>query len=116
MVEMAMPWRLAIVPDERNDFFPQVGIKDGLHVTAVKRMRAFVIKAEAVDGIDAEEFYLAAFDEIGECADHALAFEFRLVTRAGGKTENRLSPVAVDDDTQVHAEPGRMPAVILRVS
>ena len=56
----ADPWSFAIVEDERHHFFAQVGIEDRLHVAAVKRMRAAIVKAEAVDGIDAEEFHFAA--------------------------------------------------------
>lgn len=103
---------LAIVPDEGNDLFTKVGIEDGLDIAAVERMRAFVVEAEAVDGIDAENFDFAAFDEIGESADHALALKFVFVAGAGGKTENGLSPVAVNDDAQVEPEPGRMPTMI----
>ena len=106
------PRALAIVPDERNNFLSKVGVKDGLHVTAVKRMRAFVVKTEPVDGINAEEFYFPAVDEIGQRTDHALTLEFRLVTRAGRKPKNRLSPMAVDNDAHVEAKPRRMPAVI----
>jgi hypothetical protein len=102
---------LAIVPDEGNDFLAKVGIEDGLHVAAVKGMGAFVIEAEAVDGIDAEEFYFAALDKISEGADHALAFELGFVASAGGKAENGLAPVAVDDHVQIEAEPGRIPAM-----
>ena len=103
---------LAIVPDEGNDLFAKVGIEDGLDIAAVKGMRAFVIEAEAVDGIDAEDFDFAALDKIGESADHALAFEFGFVAGAGGKTENGLSPMAMDDDAKVKPQAGRMPAVV----
>jgi len=106
------PGALAIVPDERNDLFSQVRIEDGLYVTAVKWMRALVIKTKPVDGIDAEDFYLSAVDEIGQSTDHALAFQFRLVARASWKPENWLSPVAMDDDAEVKPQTRRMPAVI----
>jgi hypothetical protein len=106
------PWALAIVPDERHDLFAKVGIENGLYITSMKWMRAFVIKAEAVDGIDAEEFDFAAFDEIGQRADHALTFQFRFVARASRETENRLPPMAVDKHAHVNTEPGRIPAVI----
>lgn len=95
---------LAIVPDEGDDFLAKVGIENGLNVAAMKRMSAFVIEAEAVDGIDTEDFYFAGFDEIGESADHALAFEFVFIAGTGGKTEKRLAPVAVDDDAEVQAQ------------
>src|ERR1700722_566121 len=103
---------LAIVPNERNDFFSKVGVKNGLYVTPVKRMRAFIVKAEPVDGIDAEEFYFAAVDEIRQRADQALAFQLRLIARAGRKPENRLSPVPVDNDAHLETQPGRIPAAI----
>ena len=98
---------MAIVPDEGNDLFAKVGIEDGLDVTAVEWVRAFVVKAEAVDGIDAEDFDFATFDEIGEGADHALAFEFGFVAGAGGKAENGLAPVAVDDHAEVEPQAGK---------
>jgi len=106
------PRALAIVPYKGNDLLSKVRIEDGLYVTAVKRMRALVIKTEPIDGINAEDFYFSAVDEIGQCADHALAFQFRLVARARRKRENRLSPVAVDDDAKVEPQPRRMPAMI----
>src|ERR1700716_1413624 len=37
--------RAAIVPDKRNDFFSQIGVKHGLHVAAMKRMRTLVVKS-----------------------------------------------------------------------
>src|SRR5271166_2354578 len=103
---------LAIVPDEGNDLFSKVGIENGLYITAVQGMRALVVKTEAVNGIDAEDFYLPAFDKIGQRADHALAFELRLVARTGRETENRLPPMAVDNHAHVDAQPRRIPAVI----
>jgi hypothetical protein len=103
---------LAIVPNEWNDLLAKVRIEDGLHVAAVKRMCALAIKAKAVDGIDAEEFYSAAVKEIAERANHALAFELAFVTGTGRKAKDGLSPVAVDDDPHVHAESRRIPAMI----
>src|SRR5215475_389958 len=44
--------RLAIAPNERHDFFAEIRIENGLYVTAMEGMRAFVVKAEPVDGID----------------------------------------------------------------
>src|SRR6267142_822413 len=79
--------RLAVVPDEGNDFFTQVGVKNRLDVTAMKRMRALVVKAESIDGVNGEEFHSSGFNEVRQRADHALAFEFRLVAGAGGKTQ-----------------------------
>src|SRR6266567_1541684 len=104
--------RLAIAPDEGHHLFTQVGIEHRLHVAAMKRVRAFVVKAEPVDGVDAEELDLAAVDEVGKSTDHALSFQFPLVARAGGKAHDRRAPVAVDNDTQFHAQPVRVPAVI----
>src|SRR6516164_4813337 len=104
--------RLAVVPDERNDFLAQVGIENGLHVAAVKRMRCLVVEAEAVDGIDAVEFDTPGVDEIGECAYHALIFQLPFITGTGGKPEKRRTPVAVNNNAQFETETGRMPAVI----
>ena len=39
-------------------------------------------------------------------------FELPLVAGAGGKADQRRSPVAVHDDAHVHAQARRMPAVI----
>src|SRR6266567_1643588 len=104
--------RLTVVPDEGHDLFAQVGIEKRLDVAAMKWVHAFVVKAEPVDGIDAEEFDFSPIDEIRKSTDHALPFEFPLITRAGGKAHDRRAPVAVDNDTQFHAQPVRVPAVI----
>src|SRR5262249_50583789 len=92
-------WGLAIVPDEGNDFFTEVGIENRLHVAAMKRMRTVVVEAEAVDGIDGEEFDFSSINEVSERVHHALAFQLELVTGACRKTEKWRAPVAVDDDT-----------------
>jgi hypothetical protein len=52
----------------------------------MKGMRAFIVKAEAIDGINGEEFHSSSVNEIRQRADHALAFEFHLVARTGGET------------------------------
>src|SRR5258708_34567037 len=78
----------------------------------MKGMRGLVVERKAVDGIDAEEFYFAGVDEIGERADHALVLEFPLIAGGGGEAEQRRSPVAVDDDAQFDAQAWRMPAGI----
>jgi hypothetical protein len=104
--------RLAIVPDERDDFFAEVGIKNGLNVAAMKGMGVLVVKTVAIDGVDGEKFESASVDKVGECANQALAFEFPFVAGAGGKTEQRRTPVAVDDDTHFNAESGGMPTVV----
>jgi len=57
--------RLATAPDEGHDFFAKVGIEDRLDVATMKRVRRLVVEREAVDGVDAEEFYFAGVDEIG---------------------------------------------------
>ena len=103
---------LAVVPDEGDDFFAEVGIEDGLDVAAVEGMRGFVVEAEAVDGVNAEEFDTAGVDEFGEGADHGLVFEFPFVTGAGGKADERLAVVAVDEDAKFEAEAGRMPTMV----
>src|SRR5690242_8918535 len=75
-------------------------------------MCAFIVKAEAVDGINAEKLYLPAIDKIGQRANHALAFQFRFIAGACRKSENRLSPVAVDENSQLKTQPRRMPTMI----
>ena len=95
---------LAVIVDEGDDFLSEVGIEDGLYIAAMKRMRAFVVKAETVDGVDGVELDAASVDEFGKGADHGLAFEFPLVTSAGGKTENGRAPVAVGNDAKIEAE------------
>src|SRR5260370_42653295 len=90
--------RLAVVPDEGDNFLAQVRIEHRLDVAAMKGMRALVVEAEAVDGVDGVKLELAAVDEIGESADHRLAFELPFVAGAGGKADQRRAPVAVNDD------------------
>src|SRR6266446_212935 len=104
--------RLAVVPDEGNDFFAQIGIKNGLDVAAMKRMRAFIVETEPIDGIDGEEFYSSSVDEIRERADHALSFELHLVAGAGGKAQQRRAVMAINDHTELDTEARRVPAVI----
>src|SRR5882672_4928559 len=95
--------RLAVVPDEGNDFFTQIRVKNGLDVAAMKRMRAFIVETEAIDGVDGEEFHSSGVDEIRERADHALPFELHLVAGAGGKTQQRRTVMAIDDHTELDA-------------
>ena len=104
--------RLAVIPDEGNDLFAEVRIENGLDVAAVKRVSAFVIKAEAVDGVEGIKLDAAGVDEIGEGANHALALEFPLVASTCGKTEERGAPMAVGDDAEIQAEPRRVPAMV----
>src|SRR5207249_11246026 len=93
--------RLAIVPDEGHDLFAQIRVEHGLHVAAVERMPAFVVKAEPIDGIHRIEFDYAAVDEVAERAHHALAFEFPFIAGAGRKTKQGRAPVAVDHDAKL---------------
>src|SRR6266481_9593361 len=104
--------RLAVVPDEGNDFFTQTGVENGLDVAAMKRMRTFIVKAEAIDGIDGEQFYSSSVNEIREGPDHTLAFELHLVAGTGGKAQQRRTVMAIDDHTELDAEPRRVPAVV----
>lgn len=104
--------RLTIIPDEGDDFLGEIGIEDGLDVAAMKRVSGFVVEAEAVDGVDGVELDAAGVDEFGESANHALAFEFPLVSRAGGETENGRAVVAVNDDAEIEAEARGVPAMI----
>src|SRR6267378_3707286 len=100
--------RLAIVPDKGNDFFAQIGVKNGLDVAAMKGMRAFIVKAEAINGVNGEEFYSSGVNEIREGPDHALAFELHLVAGAGGKAQQRRAVMAVDNHAELDAEPRRV--------
>src|SRR5258708_31307267 len=102
---------LAIGVDERHDLCGQVGIEHGLDVAAVKWVRGFVVEPVSVDRIDAIELDLAAVDKIGERADHALAFELPFIASAGGKSDERRSPMAKNDYAHLDAGPRRMPAV-----
>jgi hypothetical protein len=96
--------RLAIVKDKRDDFLREISIEDRLNVATVEGMRAFVVEAEAVDGIDCVELDATSVDEFGERADHALSFEFPLVTGAGRKTEDGGAVVPIDDDAEIESE------------
>jgi hypothetical protein len=103
---------LAMIPDERNDFFAQIGIENGLHIAAMERMRCFVVKTEAIDGIDGIKFDAAGVDEFGERADHALAFQFKFVAGAGGKTNDGRAVMAIGNDAEFEAETRRVPTMI----
>src|SRR6267142_6935155 len=105
--------RFAIVPDERNDFFAQIGIKHGLHVAAMKGVRTLVVETAPVDGVDGVKLDAAGVNEIGEGPDHSLSFKFPFVASAGGETKNGRAPVTINDDTKFHAEAMRIPAVII---
>src|SRR5208337_2033911 len=104
--------RSAVIPDEGNDLFAEIGIEDGLDIAAVKRMSVFVVKAKAVDGVDGIKLDAAGIDEISESADHALAFECPFVAGTGGKTEERRTPMAVGGDAEIEAEARREPAMV----
>jgi hypothetical protein len=104
--------RLAMTPDEGNNFFTQVGIENGLYVAAVKRVSALVVEAETVDGIDGIEFDAAGIDKIAKSADHSLALEFEFIASTGGKTEERRAPMSIGNDAKIQAEARRVPAVV----
>ena len=91
--------RLAMIVDERNDFLGEVGIEYGLDVAAMEGMSTFVVEAESVDGIDGVELDAASVDELGESADHGLAFEFPFVASTGGEAEDGRAPMTVSDDS-----------------
>jgi hypothetical protein len=78
----------------------------------MKRMSAFVIKAETVDGIDGIKLDAAGVNEMGERADHALTFELEFVPGAGGKADNGRAVMAVSDDAQFKAETRRVPTMV----
>src|ERR1700751_3235305 len=75
-------------------------------------MRAFVVKAGPIHGVDAEEFHAARVDQRCQSADQSLAFQLPLVARAGGKPEQRWSPVTVDHNSHFETEALRIPAMI----
>src|SRR6201981_2512043 len=77
----------------------------------MKWMSSFIVKAQAVDGIHAVELKLAAIDEIGERADHGLAFQFPFVAGAGGKADQRRAIMAVNDNAEIEAQAMRIPAM-----
>jgi len=101
-----------MIPDKGNDLFAEIGIENGLDIAAMKRASTLVVKAEAIDGVDGIELDAAGIDEIGEGADHALAFEFPFVASTGGKTEERRAPMAVGDDSEIEAEAWRVPTMV----
>src|ERR1700694_1128868 len=78
----------------------------------MKRVRALVVKAVTIDRIHGENFDSSGFDEIRERADHALALELPLIAGAGREAQERRAPMTEDGDTQLHAEPVRVPAMI----
>jgi hypothetical protein len=101
-----------MIPNEGNDLFAEVGIENGLDVAAVKGMSTFVVEAETVDGVDGVKLDAAGVNEIGECADHALALKFEFITRTGGKAEEWGAPMPISNDAKVQAEAGRVPVVV----
>src|SRR5690348_18279000 len=105
--------RLAVAPDERNDFLPKVGIEDGLNVAAMEGMGALVVKAQAIDGIDAIKLDATGVDEVCERANQSLAFEFPFIAGAGRKAKNRRTPMAINDNAEFDAESMRIPAMIV---
>ena len=78
----------------------------------MKGMRAAIVEAESVNGIDAEKFEFAGLDEVGDGVDEALVLELPLVAGAGGEADERRAPVTVDDDAHVQAEARGMPAMV----
>jgi hypothetical protein len=74
-------------------------------------MRSLVVKAQAIDGINGIKFQFATIDEVGEGAKHGLAFQLIFVASAGGKTDQRRTPVAVNHDTEIESQPVRIPTV-----
>src|SRR5258708_25704919 len=102
---------LTIVPNKRDDLFPQVRIKNDLDVAAMKRVRALIVKTLPIDRIHGEKFDSSGFDEIRERADHALALELPLVAGAGREAQERWAPMTEDAGGPPHAEAGRVPSV-----
>jgi hypothetical protein len=79
----------------------------------VEGVRAFVVEAKAVDGVDTEELDFAGVNEIGEGGDHSLPFQLPFVTCAGGKTDDGRTPMAINDDTHFYAKSVRVPAMVV---
>lgn len=103
--------RFAVVPDEGDDLLAKIRIENGLDIAAMERVRALIVEAEAVDGIDGEEFDAAGIDEIAKRTDHALTFELPLIAGAGWKTQEWWTPVAVNGNAEFEAQAMRMPAM-----
>src|SRR5438477_4568773 len=103
---------LGNVEDEGHDLLAEVSIEYGLDVAAMKGMRAAIVEAESVNGIDAEKFEFAGLDEVGDGVDEALVLELPLVAGAGGEADERRAPVTVDDDAHVQAEARGLPAMV----
>jgi len=104
--------RLAIVVDERHHLVTHVSVKLRLHPAAMKRMSTLIVKAREVHGIDAEEFHAPAINQVCEAANQPLVLKLPFVPGAGGKTDERRSPMTVDHDAQLHSKAVRIPAVI----
>src|SRR5579863_2006189 len=103
---------LAIVADKRNHFLSNIRVELRFDVAAMKGVRAFVVKARPVHGVDAEEFHAARINQWRESADQSLPFELPLVARAGRKSKQRWSPVPVNHDSHFETESLRIPPVI----
>src|SRR5271169_3079512 len=75
--------RLATLPNQRHHFFSEIRIENGLDIAAMKWMCAFIVKAQAIDGVYAVDLNAADIDEISERANHSLTFHFPLVASTG---------------------------------
>ena len=102
----------AIIANKRNHFLSNIRVELRFDVAAMKGVRAFVVKAGGIHGIDAEEFHAPRIDQRRESPDQSLPFEFPLVARAGGKPEQRRPPVTVDHYSHFKTEALRIPAMI----
>src|ERR1700722_2465783 len=106
------PWRLTTVPNKRNHLFAYVSIELRLHVAAMKRMCVLVVKPGPVYGVHAEEFHATRVNQRGQRANHSLPIKFPFVAGAGRKSHQRGSPMPIDHNAHVQAEPMRIPTVI----
>src|SRR5262249_52311556 len=100
------PGCLALVVNEGNELFGDIGVVLRLHPTAMEWMRAFIIKGIALHAVDAEDADTSLLDVRAEGADHGLPFLLELVAHAGGKGEDGPAVIAVDGDAHVAAESG----------
>jgi len=78
----------------------------------MERVRALVIKTGGIHGIDAEKLHAASVDQGRQTSDEALALKLPLIAGAGGESQERRPPVAVNNDSHIEAEAMRIPPMI----
>jgi hypothetical protein len=104
--------RLAVVANKGNYFVTDIGVELRLNPTAMKRVRALVIKTGGIYGIDAEKLHAPSVDQGRQTPDEALALKLPLIAGAGWESEERRAPVPVHNDSHIEAETMRIPPMI----